>query len=193
LDFPICSAHKVLLVRALSHLSEASECYPESLTLTDVTPERGRRATGGFADVYKGTCLGEDIALKVFKYPLPSGVDSLDSWKRSSDNRFQNLLREFMTWQQLSHPNILPFYGIHFLEEPLETRFCLVSPWMEHGNVVEFLARQNRMASYDATDCVSLVRSFRIPFVMVALCLSRHLILQLVFSISMARKSSTGI
>jgi Protein tyrosine and serine/threonine kinase len=158
LDLPIGSAHKLLLVRALTRLSEGSEVYPESLTLTDVTPERGRRASGGFADVYKGTCLGEDIALKVFKYPLPSGVDSLDSWKRSSDNRFQNLLREFMTWRQLSHPNVLPFYGIHFLEDTLETRFCLVSPWMDHGNVVEFLARQ---ASYgDATDCVSLVRGF---------------------------------
>jgi hypothetical protein len=161
LDFPIGSAHKLSLVRALTRLSEASELYPESLTLTDVTPERGRRATGGFADVYKGTCLGEDIALKVFKYPLPFGVDSLDSWRRSSDDRFKNLLCEFITWRQLSHPNLLPFYGIYFLEDTLETRFCLVSPWMVHGNVVEFLARQNHMASYaDATDCVSLVRRF---------------------------------
>jgi hypothetical protein len=158
LNFPIGSAHKLLLVRALTRLSEASQVYPESLTLSDVTPERGRRASGGFADVYKGTCLGEDIALKVFKYSLPSGVNSLDSWKRSSDDGFKNLLREFITWQQLSHPNILPFYGIYFLEDTLETRFCFVSPWMEHGNVVEFLARK---ASYgDATDCVSLVRRF---------------------------------
>jgi hypothetical protein len=118
LDFPIGSAHKVLLVRALSRLSEASECYPESLTLTDVTPECGRRATGGFADVYKGTCLGEDIALKVFKYPLPFGVNSLDTWNSSSDDHFKNLLREFVTWRQLSHPNILPFYGIHFWRNP---------------------------------------------------------------------------
>jgi Protein tyrosine and serine/threonine kinase len=162
LDFPIGSAHKLLLVRALTRLSEASGVYPESLTLTDVTPERGRRATGGFADVYKGTCLGEDIALKVFRYPLPFGVDSLDSWRRSSDDRFKNLLREFITWRQLSHPNVLPFYGIYFLEDPLETRFCLVSPWMEYGNIVEFLARQNQcMASYaDATNRVSLVRRF---------------------------------
>ena len=155
------SAHKLLLIRALTRLSETSELYPESLTLTDVTIERGRRATGGFADVYKGTCLDEDIALKVFKYPLPSGVDSLDSWRRSSDDHFQSLLREFMTWRQLSHPNVLPFYGIHFLEDTLETRFCLVSPWMENGNVVEFLARCNYMASdTDPTDCVSLVSRF---------------------------------
>jgi Protein tyrosine and serine/threonine kinase len=161
LDFPIGSAHKLLLVRALTRLSEASGLYPESLTLTDVTPERGRRASGGSADVYKGTCLGEDIALKVLKYPLRSDVDTLNSWESSSDDRFKNPLREFMIWRQLSHPNILPLYGIYFLEDTLDTRFCLVSPWMEHGNLVEFLARQNCMAPYtDATDCVFLVRRF---------------------------------
>jgi len=126
------------------------------LTLTNVTPEHGRRATGGFADVYKGRCLGEDVALKVFKIPLPSGVDSLNSW-RSSDARFQNLIHEVFTWRQLSHSNVLPFYGVHFLEEPLEIRFCLVSPWMEHGNIVEFLVRRHRDGPYtDTTDCISL-------------------------------------
>jgi hypothetical protein len=155
------SPHKFLLVRTLTRLSDKSGFYPESLTLTDVTPERGQRATDGFADIYKGICLGEDIALKVFKCPLPFGVDSLDSWRRSSDNRFRNLLHEFMTWRQLSHPNVLPFYGIYFLEDILETRFCLVSPWMENGNMVEFLHHQNCMAPYtDATNCVSLVRRF---------------------------------
>jgi hypothetical protein len=153
-------ANKRLLVRALTRLSERSGLYPESLTLTNVTPERGRRASGGSADVYKGICLDEDIALKVFKIPLPSGVNSLNSW-RSSDDRFPGLFHEFMTWRQLSHPNVIPFYGVHFLEDPLEIRFCFVSPWMENGNVVEFLARQNCMAPYtDTTDCVSLVIRF---------------------------------
>ena len=154
------SEHKRLLVRALTRLSGTSGLYPESLTLTNVTPERGRRATGGFADVYKGRCSGEDVAIKVFKIPLPCGVDSLNAW-RSSDNHFGNLMHEFITWRQLSHPNVLPFYGVHFLEDPLENRFSLVSPWMENGNIVEFLARRHRMAPYtDSTDCVLLVRRF---------------------------------
>ena len=154
------SAHKPLFIRTLTRLSEKSGLYPDSLTLTNVTPEPGRRATGGFADVYKGTCLGEDIALKVFKSPLPSGVDSLNALT-SSDDRVHNLMREFIIWRQLSHPNVLPFYGVHFLNISVEIRFCLVSPWMENGNIVEFLARRNRMAPYtDTTDCISLVRRF---------------------------------
>jgi hypothetical protein len=189
------SAHKVLLVRALTRLSESSGFYPESLTLTDVTPKRGRRATGGFADVYQGICLGEDIALKVLKYPLSSGVDSLESWGRSSDSHFHNLLCELMTWRQLSHPNVLPLYGVYFLEDPLEIRFCLVSPWMENVNIVEFLDRWNRMAPHkDATDCVSLVRGFtKSGIVLVTIALSRRLILPMALNISMARKSFTGI
>jgi serine/threonine protein kinase len=153
------SAHKLLFVRASTRLSDTSGCYPKSLTLTDVTPERGSRASGGSADVYKGTCLGEDIALKVFKHPLPSGVNSLNTL-RSSDDRFQNLLREFITWRQLSHPNVLPFYGVYFLEDILDIRCCLVSPWMENGNVVDFLNRNRFASDTNTTNCVSLVRRF---------------------------------
>jgi len=66
-------------------------------------------------------------------------------------------MHEFITWRQLSHPNVLPFYGVHFLEDPLENRFSLVSPWMENGNVVEFLARQHRKDPFnDTTSCVCL-------------------------------------
>jgi serine/threonine protein kinase len=154
------SAHKRSFVRTLTCLSQKCGLYPDSLTLNDVTPEFGRRASGGSADVYRGVCLGEDIALKAFKYPLPSGVDSLNSLT-SSDDRIHNLLLEFITWRQLLHPNVLPFYGVYFLNTTVEIRFCLVSPWMENGNIVEFLARRNRRApNTDATNCVSLVRRF---------------------------------
>ena len=154
------SARKRIFIQVLTHLSEASGLYPDSLTVTDVTFERGRRAGGGFADVYKGIWRGEDIALKVFKHSLPSGVDSLNALG-SFDDGVRDLLCEFMTWRQLSHPNILPFYGVYFLDESLDTRFCLVSPWMENGNVVEFLDHRDRVApNTDTTDCVSLVRNF---------------------------------
>jgi Protein tyrosine and serine/threonine kinase len=188
------SAHKRSFVRTLTCLSEKCGLYPDSLILNDVTSEFGRRASGGSADVYRGVCLGEDIALKVFKYPLPSGVDSLNSLTLS-DDRIHNFLLEFITWRQLSHPNILLFYGVHFLDFHTEIRLCLVSLWMENGNIVEFLARQDRRApNTDATDCVSLVRKFHkcgIACIMVAF--SRLLISHMALNTSMARKSSTGI
>ena len=128
-----------------------------SLTLAEVDPERGRRAGGGFGDIYKGRCLSEEVALKVLRLSLPSGVDSLNSW-RSSDGRAQEYLSEVLIWQQLSHPNILPFYGVCFLDTLLDVRVCIVSPWMENRSIVEFLDRRNRIApETDATDCISLV------------------------------------
>ncbi|KAJ7801969.1 hypothetical protein B0H14DRAFT_2385970, partial [Mycena olivaceomarginata] len=45
-------------------------------------------------------------------------------------------------------PNLLPFFGLYYVE----SRRCLVSPWMENSHVLEFL----RYASAD-TDRLSLI------------------------------------
>ncbi|KAJ7098394.1 kinase-like domain-containing protein [Mycena epipterygia] len=46
--------------------------------------------------------------------------------------------REALIWRQLSHPNLLPFFGLYYLDK----RLCLVSPWMENGNILEFLRKE---------------------------------------------------
>jgi len=47
---------------------------------------------------------------------------------------------ETVCWRQLSHPNVVPFYGIFgLLDTP---RVCLVSPWLENASVVHYLAEQ---------------------------------------------------
>ena len=180
------SKYKRLLVRALTCLSETSGLYLWLLTLNNLRPERG------FSNPYKGICFGEEIAIKIFRFFCPSDVNSLNSWS----SEYRNCLREFTTWRQLSHPNVLPFYGVYFMKGTRETRFCLVSPWMENGNVVEFLARRNRMHPYsDTTNCVCLVRDFLksgTAFVVMVI-LSRRSMSHLVFNIFMARISYTGI
>jgi serine/threonine protein kinase len=47
-------------------------------------------------------------------------------------------------------PNLLPFLGIYYLDK----RLCLVSPWMENGNVMEFLRNEPPNTSHR----LSLVR-----------------------------------
>ena len=184
--------HKRLYLTALRYLTERSGLYPISLTLAEVEPDRGRWAGGGFGNIYKGRCLSEEVALKVLRLPLPYGVNSLNSW-RSSDGRAQEYLSEVLIWQQLSHPNILPFYGVFFLETLLDVKVCLVCPWIENGNVVEFLDRRNRMApDTDATNCISLVSKISPTCSPVSYVrFSRHLILQRVSGISATRISST--
>ncbi|KAJ7796785.1 kinase-like domain-containing protein [Mycena leptocephala] len=55
-----------------------------------------------------------------------------DLWKGLVCKQFS---REAVIWRQLAHPNILPFFGLYYLDN----RLCLVSPWMENGNIMKFL------------------------------------------------------
>ncbi|KAK1235736.1 hypothetical protein PQX77_001024, partial [Marasmius sp. AFHP31] len=45
--------------------------------------------------------------------------------------------REAILWRQMNHPNLLPLLGIYHLEDNDE--LCLISPWMEKGNLVEYM------------------------------------------------------
>ena len=63
----------------------------------------------------------------------------------------QEFSSEAVTWRQLFHPNVLPFYGVYQLVRN-PPRVCLVCPWMENGNLERFLA--DRAPN---TDCVLLV------------------------------------
>ena len=54
----------------------------------------------------------------------------------------QNFRREVVTWKHLSHPNILELIGVMMNGK----EFCMVSPWMENGNIVKF-SKGNREAN----------------------------------------------
>lgn len=45
-------------------------------------------------------------------------------------------IKELTLWAHLSHPNILSFYGVFHL--PKDGKICLISPWMENGNLHEY-------------------------------------------------------
>ncbi|KAK1230088.1 Rho guanine nucleotide exchange factor [Marasmius sp. AFHP31] len=85
-------------------------------------------AGGGFGDVWKGRVANEIVCLKVVKIYLASDVQQL----------LKEYMREAIVWQQLRHPNLLPFVGMYYLGEG-QGQLCLVSPWMEQGNLVTFL------------------------------------------------------
>ena len=50
-------------------------------------------------------------------------------------NESQGFCREVVAWKHLRHPNILPLIGVTFSE----SHFAMVSEWMDHGNVNEFI------------------------------------------------------
>ncbi|KAG6910301.1 hypothetical protein DXG01_011698 [Tephrocybe rancida] len=115
--------------RLLVKLSERSEIIPASvlirgLTLTDNQPVSG----GGFADIYRAMYRGQEVALKHLR--VRQDQDS---------QRIRRAFgREALVWQQLKHPNVLPFLGID--SEVFPASLCMVSPWMRHGTILDLRA-----------------------------------------------------
>ncbi|KAJ8080063.1 Rho guanine nucleotide exchange factor [Marasmius tenuissimus] len=121
------------IFKAMLRLSKDSGRYPKCLVIQNAE-KQGNRAVGGggFGDVWKGTigCPGsvQTVCLKVVKVYLTSDVQRL----------LRNYIREAIVWKQLKHPNILPFLGIYYLDDARQD-ICLISPWMERGNLVQYL------------------------------------------------------
>jgi len=126
-------------VKVLITLCRASGLYPKCLVLDGIELIGNPVAAGGFADVYKGRLEGQEIATKVLRVYQKSDIEKL----------LKEFVSEAVTWRQLSHPNVLPFYGICHLGTD-RAKVCFVCPWMEHGNIVTFLDNNPN------TDCVLL-------------------------------------
>ncbi|KAJ7651271.1 kinase-like domain-containing protein [Roridomyces roridus] len=127
-DANITPADRRLLSKALIRLSDYSMLYPRCFTLDDLEHER-LVAGGSFSDVYTGCPHGQRVAVKMMRVFEESDIDAV----------LKGFSREAVIWRQLSHPNLLPFYGLYKFRQ----RLCLVSPWMENGHVRAFLKKQS--------------------------------------------------
>jgi len=85
---------------------------------------------GGFSDIYQGRIQGHLVALKVLRV----FATEEDDWKVRKE-----ICREALIWRQFYHPYILPFYGV--CDDLFTPRLCLVSPWMNNGNVMNYLSQ----------------------------------------------------
>jgi serine/threonine protein kinase len=56
-------------------------------------------------------------------------------------NGLQRFCREGVAWKHLRHPNVLPLLGVTVSER----RFAMVSKWMKHGNINEFVEKNPRV------------------------------------------------
>ncbi|RDB18405.1 Serine/threonine-protein kinase STY8 [Hypsizygus marmoreus] len=128
LDIPLIdTGFRRHLVVATQRLSRRTELYPTCYSLGGVELVGNDAITaGGFADIYKGRFHGQTVCLKVMRLYQTSDVEHF--LKRFS--------AEAILWGQLSHPNLLPIYGLY---RYTESRLCLVSPWMDNGDVNTYL------------------------------------------------------
>ncbi|KAJ8082917.1 hypothetical protein PM082_008774 [Marasmius tenuissimus] len=160
IDYPDLSPEsRPAIFIAMLRLSKNSGLHPTCLSIQNVK-KIGEYpiAAGGFGDVWKGTIgdSSELVCLKVVKVYLKSDLVKLTS----------EYLREAIVWRQLKHPNVLPFFGIYRLEHTQQ--LCLISPWMEKGNLVEFLKATKRedvdhyTLVYDVTSGLAYLHSRKI-------------------------------
>ncbi|KAK0199302.1 kinase-like domain-containing protein, partial [Desarmillaria ectypa] len=55
---------------------------------------------------------------------------------------------EALVWGNIKNPNVLPFLGVN--KEPFDASFCLISPWINNGDIMSFLRQHpclNRLQS----------------------------------------------
>ncbi|KAJ7878760.1 kinase-like domain-containing protein [Mycena olivaceomarginata] len=128
LDLDFFSAVKPMLLQALLRLCRVSGRHPRCLALPGLQKAGQQVAAGGFGDIWKGSVRGQTVSVKVMRIFQESHVQGA----------LKEFGREALIWRQLCHPNLLPFFGIYYLGN----RLCLVSPWMEYGNVMEFLTTE---------------------------------------------------
>ncbi|TFK48789.1 kinase-like protein [Heliocybe sulcata] len=122
-----CKARKLLVKLGENHAVVPSQCYITNVCLTNSSyPITG----GGFADIFQGY-LGKTLVavkrLRVFA----------SSMTAEQEHQLKRLCREALVWQQIHHPNILPFLGV--ARDLFPFQLCLVAPWAAKGNIVTYL------------------------------------------------------
>ncbi|KAG6830266.1 hypothetical protein H0H92_001532 [Tricholoma furcatifolium] len=139
-------------VHAQGLLATASELYPISYELSNIATLELPECNGGFADIYKGDFQG-----------LPVCVKTIRLHKATEMHHFMKVVsKEAVLWEQLRHPNLVPFYGIY----RYKGRLSLVAPWMENGNIEDYLKRQttsNRVGlAYDVAQGLKFLHENKI-------------------------------
>ncbi|KXN83465.1 hypothetical protein AN958_01396, partial [Leucoagaricus sp. SymC.cos] len=86
---------------------------------------------GGYANIIKGEYRGHSICVKAVR--LYKAEDSTAS--------LQVKAKEYALWAHLSHPNILTFYGVYVPPNSSYPRICLVSRWMNNGDLKSYLRK----------------------------------------------------
>lgn len=125
-------------------LAKFSQVYPQCYELRGIQYDLSPIAEGGFADVHKGNYRGQAVCLKIVRQftarALRVSVAVATGWIIYLLYYTEQMyIKELALWSHLSHSNILPFYGVYSIDD--SQKICLVSPWMENGNLHDYLNR----------------------------------------------------
>ena len=149
----------------MRRLAERYGRLPNSIIITErIEVEDKILASGGFADLRCGRCVGHLVAVKTLRVAEKDdflkirkvSVNAIfpTSWDPVSITLLQQFCKEVILWNTLTHPNVLRLVGVQGDME--KGQFVAVSEWMKHGNIMEYI-RNN------AVNRLELVRDFASP------------------------------
>ncbi|KAF9789413.1 kinase-like domain-containing protein [Thelephora terrestris] len=119
-------------IRALRKTCGLHGILPSSYEVTRPLSKPGPRAfaSGGFSDVWKLTDTRDDsvvFAVKTLRVYEQDPADKIN----------KKYCKEVVVCKRASHPNILSIEGV----APKAFEFCMVSRWMEHGDILAYVRR----------------------------------------------------
>ncbi|KAF9254437.1 kinase-like protein [Marasmius fiardii PR-910] len=127
------------IFKLMIRLSRNSGLHPQCLTIWGVEKLGDDPVGGGaFGDVWQGRIGQQLVCLKVVRAFRRSDIQLI----------LKDYMQEAIIWRQLDHPNVLPFMGIYYLDKE-QKRLCLVSPWMERGNLIDFMSTSPDLVDHD--------------------------------------------
>ncbi|KAF9469364.1 kinase-like domain-containing protein [Collybia nuda] len=140
--------HNLIIVT--QRLAKMDNLYPSCFAFENIGSIDDQPITaGGFADIHKGRVKDKNVCLKVIRLYQVSQIDYV----------LKRFYQEAILWGQLSHPNILPFFGLYYFRN----RLCLVSPWVENGDINKYLEQNpqaNRLLlAFDAARGISYLHA----------------------------------
>ncbi|KAJ7584960.1 kinase-like domain-containing protein [Mycena floridula] len=147
-------------LRHLRRLAAQKGILPPSFFLHNVVRDGPHPVFGGgFADVYKGKLDEKVVCLKALRFFVER--------PEMAQKLLNDCCREALVWKQLNHPNVLPFLGVNV--DLFAPSFCLVSPWMSNGNLMQFLQRNpdfdRRNAITDIAAAMEYLHGYSPPIV----------------------------
>ncbi|KAJ3485614.1 hypothetical protein NLI96_g4829 [Meripilus lineatus] len=138
------------LRKLLLRLCSRFGVVPEALILKgSITSGRDSIAGGGFTDVFKGTYQQTPVAIR-----RPRIFQVSDNSARERTRKA--FYKEALIWHQLDHPHILPLLGI--IEDPSGFTISMVLPWMENGNVRQYLDKKVKEVRFQARYTLTIIQ-----------------------------------
>ncbi|KAH8832256.1 kinase-like domain-containing protein [Flagelloscypha sp. PMI_526] len=149
---------KAYCLRWLRKLARVQGRLPLSFYLSNLQNEPEQVGGGGFSDVFVGKLGSQRVCLKVLR---------IYQGKGHKERVIKEFCKEALIWRQLKHSNVLPFLGV--TETLFPRNFCLVSPFMNNGNVMSFLEvnpTHNRLSFvWDIASGIDYLHSFSPPVI----------------------------